>query len=191
MRSSLLQLNQQIDLLRRSVAEQRGLNEQLSREVAELQRRHKDSSQNLDERLRQFEPGKVTVDGMEFVAEPAERRDYETAMQSFRKGDYIVAELGFVELIKRYPKTGYMPSAMFWLSNAQFAIKRYKDALANFQTLVRSHPDHPKAPEAMLSMANCRVELKDAKGAKKTLEDLIQKYPKSEAAAAAAERLRK
>jgi tol-pal system protein YbgF len=190
LKRGMLQLNGQIEQLRQSLAQQRGLDEQLARDVAELQRKQKDSSQNLDERLRQFERGKVSVDGQEFVADPTERRLYETALQQFRRGDFVGAELGFVDLIKRYPKTGYLATSMFWLANAQFAIRHYKDAIANFQTMLRMAPEHPKAPEAMLSIANCKTELKDAKGARKTLEELRQKYPQSEAAVAAAERLK-
>lgn len=188
-RRSLLDLQSQIETLRSEVATLRGLNEQLVRDVAELQRQQKDTAQGVNDRLRQFEPTKVTVDGREFTAEPAEKRDFEAALAVFRKGDFSAAQSVFLEFLKRYPATGYGPSALFWLGNAQYATRDYKEAMINFRSLIAREPEHVRAPEAVLSIANCQIELKDTRGARKTLDDLIKAYPQSEAAIAAKERL--
>ena len=189
MRRSLLELQNQIESLRSEMAKLRGLNEQLSRDVADIQRRQKDIAQGVDDRLRQFEPVKVAVDGREFMADPAEKRDYEAALTVFRKGDFSAAQTVFVDFFKRYPKSGYGPSALFWLGNAQYATRDYKEAMINFRALIAREPEHLRAPEAVLSIANCQIELKDTRGARKTLDDLIKAYPQSEAAVAAKERL--
>ena len=55
LRRALIDLQSQIEGLRAEVATLRGQNEQLVREAAELQRRHKDMAQGVDERLRQFD----------------------------------------------------------------------------------------------------------------------------------------
>jgi tol-pal system protein YbgF len=78
---------------------------------------------------------------------------------------------------------------LFWLGNAQYGMRDYKEAMASFRGLVTTAPDHPRSPEALLSIANCQMELKDTKGAKRTLDELIKTYPKSEAAQAGKERL--
>ncbi|QKO21890.1 tol-pal system protein YbgF [Rhodoferax sp. BAB1] len=189
LRRSLLELQSQIETLRAEMARLVGQNEQLTRDVAELQRQQKDLLGGFDERLRKFEPIKVTVDGQEFLAEQAEKRDYDAALGVFRKGDFAGAQSAFVDLLKRYPGSGYVPAAFFWLGNAQYATRDYKEAIQNFRNLLTQAPDHMRAPEAVLSIANCQVELKDTKAARKTLEDLIKAYPQSEAAAAAKQRL--
>jgi tol-pal system protein YbgF len=189
LRRSLLELQSQIETARADMARLVGQNEQLARDVSELQRQQKDLLAGIDERLRRFEPLKVTVDGREFMAEQAEKRDYDAALGVFRKGDFGSAQNAFVEFLKRYPTSGYAPSAFFWLGNAQYATRDYKEAIQNFRTLLTQAPDHSRAPEAVLSIANCQVELKDTKAARQTLEDLIKAYPQSEAAAAAKNRL--
>ena len=189
MRRSLLELQTQIEMLRVDAAKLRGQNEQLLRDVSELQRRQKDISQGVDDRLRQFEPVKVTVDGQEFQVSPAEKRDFEAALTLFRAGNFADAHAGFEGFSKQYPKSGYSPSVLFWLGNAQYATRAYKEAIGNFKALLSSAPNHARAPEAALSIANCQVELKETKGARKTLEDLVRSYPQSEAALAAKERL--
>lgn len=189
LRRSLLELQNQIEGLRSEMAKLRGTNEQLSRDVSEMQRRQKDIAQGLDDRLRPFEPVKVTVDGHEFMAEPAEKRDYDAAFFVFRKGDFPAAQTALVDFLKRYPQTAYGPSALFWLGNAQYATRDYKEAMINFRSLIARSPEHLRAPEAVLSIANCQIELKDMRGARKTLDDLTKAYPQSEAAIAAKERL--
>lgn len=189
LRRSLLELQTQIDMLKSDQARLNGLNEQLLRSVGELQNRQKDIAQGVDERLRQFEPVKVTVDGREFLADPAEKRDFEAALAVFRTGKFPDAGAAFTGFLKQYPRSGYGPSARFWLGNAQYATREYKDAIGNFKQMLAEAPTHARAPEAALSIANCQIELKDTRAARKTLEDLVRTYPQSEAALAAKERL--
>ena len=189
LRRSLLDLQTQIETLRAEQAKLNGQNEQLLRDIGELQRRQKDIAQGVDERLRQFEPIKVTVDGREFQADPAEKRDFEAALAVFRSGKFPDASAAFAAFVRQYPRSGYVPSARFWLGNAQYATREYKEAIGNFKQMLTEAPTHARAPEAALSIANCQIELKDTRTARKTLEDLLRAYPQSEAAVAAKERL--
>ena len=191
LRRSLIELQNQLEALRTEQAKMRGQDEQLARDVADVQRRQKDISQGVDDRLRKFEPIKVNVDGREFSADPAEKRDYDAAFAVFRKPDFVGGSAAFVDFIRRYPQSGYNPSALFWLGNSQYATRDYISAIGNFKNMIALAPDHPKSSEAALSIANCQIELKDTKSARKTLEDLVKVYPQSEAAVAAKERLSK
>lgn len=189
LRRSLIDLQMQIETLRAEQAKLRGQNEQLLRDVAELQKRQKDIAQGVDERLRQFEPVKVSLDGQEFQADPAEKKDFEAALAVFRSGKFADAGTAFADFLRLYSRSGYVPSARFWLGNAQYATRDYKEAIGNFKALISAAPGHARAPEAALSIANCQIELKDTRAARKTLEDLLKAYPQSEAATAAKERL--
>ena len=189
LRRSLLDLQNQIEALRGELAAMRGQNEQLARGVSELQRGQKDIATGVEERLRKFEPAKVSVDGRDFTADPAEVRDFEASLAIFRRGDFPAAQTSFTEFVKRYPQSGYRGTALFWLGNAQYANRDYRGAIANFRALLAQAPDHARAPEALLSIANCQIELKDNPAARRTLEELTRSYPQSEAANAARERL--
>lgn len=189
LRRSLLDMQNQLESLRSELANLHGRNEQLARDLADVQRQQKDVTQNVQDRLSRFEPAKVTVDGREFMADPVEKRDFEAALAIFRKGEFAAAQTAFADVIRRYPTSGYLPSMFFWLGNAQYATRNYKDAMGNFRALLTQVPDHLRAPEAVLSIANCQIELKDMKAARRTLEDLLKAYPQSEAAATAKERL--
>jgi len=196
LRRALLDFQGQIEALKSELSQSRGTQEQLARTQAELARalsdfqiRQKDLVMGVEDRLRRFDPVKVTLDGFEFMAEPAEKREYDAAMETFRKGDFATAQLALAAFVQRYRTSGYGSSALFWLGNVQYANKDYKDSMANFQQMLKSSPTHPRAPEAMLAVSNVQIELKDLKGARKTMEELVKAYPASEPAVTARDRL--
>jgi tol-pal system protein YbgF len=184
---SLLEQQNQFEALREETARLRGEKEELTQEL----RRAQELSQGVDDRLKKFEPTKVKVDGVEFVADPAETKAYEDALSVFRKGEFGAASAAFNDFIKRNPKSGYVVPSLFWLGNAQYANRDYNNAIKNFNTLLNKAPNHMRAADAMLSVANCQLDLKDIKAARKTLGDVVKIYPHTEAAAAANERLAK
>jgi tol-pal system protein YbgF len=189
LKRSILDLQNQLESTRADLAKLRGQNEQLARDLSESQRRQKDTSQTLEERLRKLEPMTVAVDGKEFLADPSEKRDYDANLTLFRKGDFAGATNGFVDFLNRNPSTGYRASALFWLGNAQYANKDCKSAVVNFKSLIAMAPTHMHAPEALLTVANCQLEAKETKASRKTLEDIIASYPSTDAANAAKDRL--
>jgi tol-pal system protein YbgF len=186
---SLLELSSQLDQVRGELAKQRGSNEQLARDVAELQRRQKDIAQGVDERMRKIEPQKVSVDGKEFLADAEEKRLFDEAMAIVRAGDFPGAASALNNFLRRYPQSGYGDSARFWLGNTLYGKRELKEAITMFRTFIANAPDHARVPEAMLAIANSQAESKDTKSARLTLGELLRKYPQSEAAQAGKERL--
>ena len=186
---SLLDLNRQLEESRAEMARLRGQQEQLARDVADLQRAQKDIRQGVDDRIRRLEPQQVDVDGRQFTADPEETRLFDEALATLRRGEFPAAADQFASFQRRFPASGYGPSALFWLGNAQYGKRDHKEAIASFRSLVSKAPDHPRAPEALLSIATSQMELKDSRGARRTLDELIKAYPRSEAAVAAKERL--
>lgn len=188
-RRSMLELSNQIEQLRTEMARMRGQNEQLAREVSELQRQQKDVQAGVDERLRKVEPLRVDNDGQSFTAAPNEKRDFDAAMDLLRKSEFGPASAAFSGFLQRYPASGYRPSVLYWLGNAQYASRAYKESVDSHRRLQTEFPAHLRTPEAMLAIANSQIELKDPKTSKLTLESLVKTYPNSEAAAAGRERL--
>lgn len=189
LKRSLLDLNAQVEQLRTEVARQRGNDEVLARDLAEVQRRLQDTQTSVDQRVRQLEPQTITLDGKTFKVEPDEKRDFDEALGRLRGADFAGGVAGLKGLLQRNPNTGYKESIRYWLGNAHYGLREYKEAIASFKLLVDQTPDHSRAPEALLSIANCQIELKEGEAARKTLEQVIKQYPQSEAAAAARDRL--
>lgn len=189
LKRSLLDMNAQIEMVRNDLAKERGKNEVLERDVAELQRKQKDIQQAAEERARRFEPVAVNLDGKAFKAEPEEKRLFDDALTKFKSQEFGAVASTLTGLLQRYPNTGYRESAHYWIGNAYYAEAKYNEAIASFRQLINAAPEHGRAPEALLSIANCYSELKDAKQLRKTLDDVIKQYPQSEAAQAAKDRI--
>ena len=188
LKRSVLDLNNQMEALRAEVARLRGVNEQLAHDLADTQRKVSDQTDSLNTRLKPLEPQTVSLDGKQFQVDPEEKRQYEAAMGMVRRGDFAQATDTLQSFARRFPASGYADSVAFWIGNAQYGNRQYKDAIASFKSFAAARPDHPRTPDALLAVANCQIELKDNKGAKKTLTDLIKNYPGTEAAQAAKER---
>lgn len=188
LRKSLLDLSAQIEVVRSEGARQREPLEKMARDMAELQRQQKDLLQTVDDRMRRLEPVKVTLDGRDFLADPAEKRQYDQALATLSSGDFSVAATNITAFIKRYPSSGYLLSAHYWLGNALYGKRDYKEAINAFRVTV-SDGTHQKAPEALLAIANCQLEMKDSKAARTTWAEVSKLFPESEAAKVATERL--
>lgn len=186
---SLLDMNAQMELLRTDLARQRGQDEVLAREVAEIQRRQKDLQQGIDARVSKLEPQSVTLDGKTFQADTEEKREFEEPLAKLRQADFAGGLSGLTAFLKKYPDTGYKESTLYWLGNAHYGLRAYKESITAFRSLLALAPQHMRAPEALLSISNCHSELKEGKLARAALDDLIKTYPDSEAAQVARERL--
>lgn len=197
---SMLDLQSQIETLSNEIRKLRGQNEELVHGLGDAEKRAKDFYIDLDTRLRHFESLEeaakdeaVAASGIPSVAsastdpsDPArENRAFESAYDLFRNGRHANAVKAFHEFLKKYPDSVHVPSAIYWLGGAKFALKDYKGALGFYQKLLEVSPDTPKAAETLLNIAKCQQELKQKTAAKKTLKQLVAQYPASEAAAKA------
>ena len=131
-------------------------------------------------------PGSPAADA---AAAAAEQREYDAALELFKRADYAGAISAFGAFVKAHPRSALAPSAQYWIGNAQFARKDFRAAIAAQRQLIAQYPDSAKVPDAMLNVASAQGELNENAGARRTLEDLIARYPASEAAGKARQRL--
>ncbi len=151
LRRSLLELNNQIVALRGELARLSGTDETLVKELAEAQRRQRDLTQAFDERLKKIEPVKVSIDGRDFMVEQEERRGYDEAFAAIRSGDFDKSVQLFSGFLRRWPGSPYADNARFWLANAQYGRRDYRQSIELFRAFVTSAPLHPRAPVALLA----------------------------------------
>src|SRR6185437_13145975 len=189
-KSGMLNLINQNEQLQQEVARLRGQIEVLTNDLAESQKRQKDFYVDLDTRLRNLEPKKVTVDGQEATVDPNEQKSYENAQGLFKGGDYKGAAGALQDFLRRFPGSAFAADAQYTLGNSLYLQNDFKGALAAQQVVVKTYPDSAKAPEALLSVATCYVELKDKAGAKRALNMIVDKYGDSPQAPTAKERLK-
>jgi tol-pal system protein YbgF len=186
---SLLELSNQIQLLREEIAKLRGALEVQSNELANQQRRNKDLYGDLDARLKVLEPRKVSVDGREASVERTEEIAYNAALDLFKNGDMKGAQAAFGSFLQRYPSSGFAPLATYWMGASQYGSKDFKGAQSTLNGFVQRFPDSPRVPDAWLTIANAQLDGGDKRSANKTLGKIISDFPGTSAAQQARERL--
>jgi len=186
---SMLDLQGQLDELKTQLRNLRGQNEEVAHGLQDAEKREKDFYVDLDTRLRKFESAAPSPDASAASvastdpSDPAhENRAIEAAYTNVAAGNNSNAVKTLQDFIKKYPDSVHMPNALFWLGNAQAALKDHKAALLSYDKLLADFERSTKAPDAILNMANSQKQLKLIAEAQKTLKKLIAKYPNTAAA---------
>jgi tol-pal system protein YbgF len=108
-----------------------------------------------------------------------EREAYQKAFDTLRELRYAQATQEFRAFLKKYPNGRYGHIAQYWLGEASYAQRNFKQAIIDYQALLQGYPSSPKRAEAMLKIGYSQHELKQDDAAKKTLDQLIKLYPDS------------
>ena len=182
-----MDLQNQIEKLKAENAELRGKVENLEKQGEDISTSQKTYYQDLDTRLGNFEPRNATIEGVTGVVQPNEKKAYDDALKAFQAGNLKKADEGFSAFASRYPKSPYLPLALFWSGNSKYANKDYAGAIAQLQGLIKRYPTHPRVPSAMLTIGNAQLESGNKVAAKKTFAEIVSKYPDTEAAKDAAQ----
>jgi tol-pal system protein YbgF len=182
---ALLDLSSTTDQLKQQNQELRGKLEELEKNNEELSNSLKSYYNDLNERLKKFEPQDIEVEGVRGSAQPGEKDAYDRALKDFQNGDLAKANKSLNDFVNKYPSSPYWPLAKYWLANTQYAQKDYKAGIVSAQSIIKRFPEHPRVPEAMLTIANCQIESGQKSEAKKTLAEIVKKYPDSKAASTA------
>jgi tol-pal system protein YbgF len=177
-----LELQGEIDKLKAENSELRGKIENLEKQGDDISSSQKTYYQDLDTRLGNFEPRTATIEGVSGTVQPGEKKAYDDALKAFQAGNLKKAEDGFAAFTAKYPKSPYLPLALYWSGNSKYANKDYAGAISQLQSLIKKFPNHPRVPAAMVTLGNSQLESGNKIAAKKTFGEIIAKYPDTDAA---------
>jgi tol-pal system protein YbgF len=201
--ASMLDLQSQIDALNTDIRKLRGQNEETAHGLQEAEKRQKDFYVDLDTRVRHFESeeqaakaaaasaAKSTATLASTSSPVSEDHAFANAYGLFQAGKHADAAKAFQEFLKKYPDSIHVPNAIYYLGNAQYAVRNYRAALDTYERLLKAYPETPITPDVLFRIAECLHGLKHDVAAHKTYKKLIAKYPSSKAAAKARKLLAK
>lgn len=198
----LLEMVNQVEVLKSEVAKLRGDVEVLNYNLQTTQKRQNDLYNDLDQRLAPLEGKKAdggeavaNTDTAQSAASPqaapvdSTNADYERALGLLRNRDFKKAIPALKTFIDANPSAKQTPEARFWLGIAYNAERQYQPAIDTYNRFIELSPNHPKVPDALRNIGGCQRDLGDANAARATWQKLIKKYPKSDAAAKAKQQL--
>ena len=177
-----LDLQNQIEKLKADNAELRGKIEDLEKQGEDINSSQKTYYQDLDTRLGNFEPRTATIEGVTGTVEPNEKKAYDDALKAFQAGSLKKADEGFTAFVAKFPKSPYLPLALYWSGNSKYANKDYAGAINQLQSLIKKYPNHPRVATAMITLGNSQLERGNKAAAKKTFVEIVAKYPDTDAA---------
>jgi tol-pal system protein YbgF len=177
-----LELQGQIEKLKVDNAELRGKIENLEKQGEDINASQKTYYQDLDNRLGNFEPRTVTIEGVSGIVQPSEKKAYDDALKAFQAGSLKKADEEFTAFVAKFPRSPYLPLVLYWSGNSKYANKDYAGAINQLQSLIKKYPNHPRIPAAMVTLGNAQLESGKKAVAKKTFTEIITKYPDTEAA---------
>lgn len=109
----------------------------------------------------------------------SEKEMYALAKQAFDRGDFEAAREGFLEIIKKYPRSGWVDNAQFWIGDTYYREKWYEKAILEYQKVIENYPKGNKVSASLLKQGFAFFNIGDKANARLILKELIKKYPQS------------
>ena len=106
-----------------------------------------------------------------------EQKSYQKAFDLLRALRYDKAIEAFRDFLRQFPTGRYGHIAQYWIGEANYAQRRFADAVVDYQALLNNYTNSPKLAEAMLKIGYSQFELKQYEQARESLDRLIKSYP--------------
>ena len=115
---------------------------------------------------------------------------YTRSREQHKERRFDEAVAGFSEILERAPDSDLADNARYWIGEARYLQRRFRQALAEF-TKVHAYPYTEKADDAQLMIARSYLALGESDQAMAAFRKLLQNYPGSEYVDESREELRK
>jgi len=122
-------------------------------------------------------------------AERSDKIEYERLLTLFRDGDLDGARQGFAAFLRDYENSDLSPNARFWLGEAHYGKKDYRQAIDSYDRVELDFPRSEKVPSAILKKGFAYLAMKDKKRASSAFKQVVTLYPRSPEAGKASDKL--
>jgi tol-pal system protein YbgF len=113
------------------------------------------------------------------------RDRYRAALKLVREQHWEEALAALATFLTQHPHESISDNARYWRGEVYYALRRYPDAIQEFQGVLARFPASDKAADCLLKVGLCHLRLGDRAEASRYFEQVIEQYPKSDAARAA------
>lgn len=129
------------------------------------------------------------VPGKAQSASPAEKAEYNKALQLAINGHQTESKAAFETFLAAHPQSPLTPNAMYWLGEGAYQRGEYKAAIGEFEKVAKGWPGHHKAADSLYKIAQVQEKSGDIAAARATLERYLRDYPNAELAGAVRQKL--
>ena len=104
---------------------------------------------------------------------------YERALRAYLARNYNDALALLRRYQKQYTKSPLAGNVQYWIGEALFAQRQYKEAIAAFNEVVEKYPNDSRVPAAMLNQGLAFAKLQNVPRARFFLQQVQEKYANS------------
>lgn len=201
LRKSLADLTLELEQLRAEMRDLRGQLEVQTHELESLKNRNREALADTDKRLRELErkaaPAAGSASSGDTAEQPAasappsakEQQDYDAAFGLMKQGNYEKAGKAFHVFLTKYPSSELAGNAQYWIGEANYVVRNFKQAIDSFSKVVEKYPTSLKVPDALLKVGYSYYELGVMDKARASLEQVVSRFPNTVTAKSAERRL--
>ena len=191
--TTIEELQQEIEILRANIEEDRQLLNKIANDVAELKNDYEATISTRDTK-----PGDITTPVLTPDTSPPPEEEpkedmegaYQKAYGTFKNGDYPGAVQLFASFLRTYPTSEYADNARYWIGESYYKQEDYERAILEYEQVLKKYPAGDKVPHALLKQGFAFLNLGDRVDAKLLFQKVIKEYPQSPQAEIAARKLK-
>jgi tol-pal system protein YbgF len=122
-------------------------------------------------------------------SERSDKLEYERLLRLFRDGDLDAARQGFAVFLRDYGNSDLSPNARYWLGEAHYGKKDYRQAIDSYDRVEVDFPRSEKVPAAILKKGYAYLAMKDKARASLAFSQVVTAYPQTPEAGKASDKL--
>jgi tol-pal system protein YbgF len=115
---------------------------------------------------------------------------YQSAYRDYQKGNFDLSIQGFRDFLDENPTSELADNAAYWIGEALYSQKKYRDAIKQFDVVINSYSGSDKVPASLLKKGYAFVELGQKAQGIVQLQYVIHEHPRAPEASLARQKLR-
>jgi len=182
-------LKADLDAFRADLLAQQGQFDELNAAVKNQQNRLQQLRDELDFKIKAIEERLAKLEATSAVRPQAPSVNvspeslYQQGLDAVRSGsDFAHGRQLLSDFLAKYPQHPLAINARYWIGEAWYGEKEYKNAILQFQDVIQEYGDHPKVAAALLKQALSFQALGDKDNGRVILEKLVGSFPLSDEA---------
>ena len=160
----------------------------LNQQLAEVQT----TLQSLDAKLATAAPPAGAPGSTTLPSTPPPSADvlYSNGLRDIQGGKYDLARQGFEDYLKYYPDTDLASNAQFYLGEINYAEKKFREAVVEYDKVLDNYPRSFKLAPARLKKGMALLELGERSAAIREFREVVRRFPGIEESRRASAKLR-
>ncbi len=106
-----------------------------------------------------------------------EQISYLAAYELVKNKQYQEALIAMQTFTVKYPQSGYMANAQYWLGELCLVQKKYQEAIDHFDSVLQQFPSSSKYSASLLKIGYALIACNRVPEAKERLREVVKKYP--------------